>query len=262
VESDLSLSRDQLHAEVGWWLGYGRGSVIYTNSTWTTDQFDDIEACTKSGLRQFYVPPPVQGVVHRWSFLQPTMKLTVGQGSILTPLPPDFGGLEGEVSILSDGGVYCPLRVTAGIRQMAAESPDRTGSPLYVEIEPSRVVGPGMGQRQMLRVWPTPDASYVFQFRYYVLPGYLTDEAPYALGGAAHAETVRAAVLKAAEEFMDDDSRTWAKAFQERLAASIIMDRANKPQHLGYNADRSDGMDNGRYWRGWGRVTLNGTSMG
>lgn len=250
------MTRDQLHAEVGWWLGYGRGA-LNDETDWTDPQFRDITACTKSGLRQFYFPPPTGGVVHRWSFMQPTMKLTVAAGASLTPLPPDFGGLEGDIQILTDGTVYRPLPVSTRLRGYQAEAPSRTGSPMLVEIEPAPSGTAGMHQRQLLRVWPVPDAAYTFQFRYYVLPGYLTEDAPYALGGAAHAETVRAAVLKAAEEFLDDDSRTWAKAFQERLAASIIIDRANKPQHLGYNADRSDGPD-GLHWRGWSPVTLNG----
>jgi hypothetical protein len=57
----LEVTIDDIEAEVARALGYGRST---TN--------EDITACVKRGLRQFYTPEPLQGerVGHRWSFMR------------------------------------------------------------------------------------------------------------------------------------------------------------------------------------------------
>jgi hypothetical protein len=57
----LEVTIDDIRDEVGRALGYGRNSSE-----------DDVIACVKRGMRQFYTPEPLQGerVGHRWSFLR------------------------------------------------------------------------------------------------------------------------------------------------------------------------------------------------
>ena len=89
-------------------------------------------------------------------------------------------------------------------------------------------------------IFPTADQAYTLEFSYYLLAEALDGSRPYAYGGMAHAETIRAACLMAAEETLDDAQGLWAAKFRERLAASIMLDRRLKPQHGGYNGDHSE----------------------
>jgi hypothetical protein len=102
-------------------------------------------------------------------------------------------------------------------------------------------------------VWPFADEDYTVEFTYYLIPDALSGAAPYAYGGAAHAETILASCKAAAERDLDDiTDGPQMRNFRERLAASVAHDRRFKPQHLGYNADRSDrrGWRDGRR-HGW-----------
>lgn len=74
AESTLTLGYDDLAAEVGYFLGFGR-----TSGNWTADQLAQVDAVVQAGYRQFVVPPPVGGIAHRWSFLRPTMSLVTWQ---------------------------------------------------------------------------------------------------------------------------------------------------------------------------------------
>lgn len=68
AESTLAVDYDELRERIGPVLGYGR-------SGWTSDEASEIDDCLRSGLRQFYAPPPLSGqeIAHQWSFLKPTV---------------------------------------------------------------------------------------------------------------------------------------------------------------------------------------------
>jgi hypothetical protein len=66
AESTLSVTYHELLRELGRFLGWGRNP-----GRWKEDDKSDAEDCIKSGLRQFYIPLPVDGKSHRWSFLDP-----------------------------------------------------------------------------------------------------------------------------------------------------------------------------------------------
>lgn len=245
MESTLSLKLSDLEAEVGMFLGYGRGAN-FSETAWSTSQQAVITSCVKSGLRQFYFPPLLEGQsqAYDWSFLRPSMLLTLDEGASSIDLPDDFGGIEGQLTLSDENSrSFWPIAVYGGprVRQALANYPDTTGCPVMAGLEAVRGTSPTAGQRQTLLFYPTADQAYSVRLNYYVLPDFLTGDMPYALGGMAHAETVLESCLAIAEQRVDDASTVHTMKFKERLAASISLDRRSKPQVIGYNADRSDG---------------------
>jgi hypothetical protein len=258
-ESTLALAKADIDSEVGAYLGYGRGSDG-GDTAWSTAQRANIDLCVKGGLRSFYfnaaVPELGVPAAYNWSFLKPTYSLAVASGGTELDLPADFGGLDGSYFTLLDSGrpvCRIPLVPEGVVRLNYAAEPDRTGPPLAAAVVPVKGTQAGRGQRFRLSLWPAADAAYTLQFTYYLLPDALRGDAPYAYGGAQHAETILAACKAAAERDLDDlADGPQQKYFRERLAASVMLDRRGKPQYLGYNADRSDGREWGEdRRRGW-----------
>ncbi len=234
-ESTLSLLKADYESKVGIFLGWGA-------TAWKTDpeKADRIKDAVNSGYRRFIFPDQP----FNWSFLKPFATLTLVDGDSTIRMPDDFGGIEGRIAV-SDGasGIFRPLEIRnpAMIEQMFSEMPDSTGRPLYASLRPLKGTTHTRGQRQELFVFPTADADYSFTFQYYLLPDCLTDEYPYAYGGAEHAETILESCLAIAEERIDDIfGGPHAMAFDKRLRASMAMDRRKKPQNLGTNRDLSD----------------------
>jgi hypothetical protein len=264
-ESSLNTAYYELQADVGFYLGFGRGTR-YDETDWTEDQSGRIDSCLKSGLRQFYWPAPVEGHADAWSwsFLRPLASLSLASGSQDMALPDDFGGLEGRITYTSSSaGQTWPIDVVnpGTIRQLYAGTPSMTGRPLSAAIETNKGTGTTSSNRCKLLVFPQAGAAYTLQFTYYVNPEFLTGAFPYAYGGAQHAETLKASCLAAAELYQDDMKGPQWDRFQERMQASIAMDRRLKPQLVGYNADRSDWIwDQQRpNQHGYSPITVGGT---
>jgi hypothetical protein len=71
AEPTLSLTRDQLNAEVGFFLGEGADPA-----GWSAGVLATIGRIVSSGLRNFYVPQPLPGDTrHEWSFLRPQVEM-------------------------------------------------------------------------------------------------------------------------------------------------------------------------------------------
>ncbi len=102
------------------------------------------------------------------------------------------------------------------------------------------------GQRYELYVYPEADADYELRGAYNVAPDAITADRPYPYGGAAHAGTIMAAMIAAAERSLGDKMETHNAHFQRQLLASIAKDRSLKPQTLGRNIDRSDDIGSDR----------------
>lgn len=248
-EPTLSLGYYDLLAEVGSFLGWGRGAQ-FGESAWSSTQQSQLESCVRSGLRQFYYPPPhdPSGSPYDWSFLHPLATLTLPQAKTTLPLPDDFGGAEGRVTVTTadgNGTAWWPLDLVglATIVQSQAAMPTTTGRPCQCVVEPTKGTAGLQGQRFQLRVWPTPDQEYRLQFQYYVNPDALTAALPYVYGGSQHSETVLQSCLAVAEQRLDDARGIHQARWPERLLASIGLDRKLKPQKLGYNRDLSDLRD-------------------
>lgn len=262
MEPTLSLKVSDLQAEVGLFLGWGKGAD-FGDPAWTSRQEAVIVSVVKSGLRQFYFPEPLDGgASYDWSFLKPVATLALASGATVMPLPDDYGGFEGQITLAADAGQsYWPIELIpiGTIYAQQSRLPSTSGRPLYACEEPLRGAAALQGQRFQLRFWPTADADYSVRFQYYLSPDALTGATPYAYGGSQHAETILESCLAIAEQRVDDAADVHTKKWQMRLAASVSIDRRNKPQKLGYNGDNSDGWwySNRRLW-GLDPVTVNG----
>lgn len=263
MESTLSLTLDDIEAEVGHFLGYGRGAN-FEETAWTPQQQRDIDSVIKSGLRQFYFPPPIDGAPagYDWSFLKPVASLTFASGDSTIPLPADFGGIEGQITMSAAASqISWPIDVVSDgfVRQKYAELPTSTGRPLVAAVQPLKETKPGRGQRFQLYLWPLADQAYTLRVAYYLTPDALTSHHPFPLGGMAHAETILQSCLSIAEQKLDDAMMVHTAKFKERLIASVNLDRRLKPQKLGYNRDRSDDRYSDPSDRHWlNTITYNG----
>lgn len=242
-EPTLAIAKSELESEIGYFLGYGR-----TSSQWNDAQQATINSALKSGLRQFYFTPAIENhdAGYDWSFLRPIVSLTLASAANTIALPDDFGGFEGRLTIHSTSSEsFTPFDLVGvgAVLEAEAESPDQTGRPMMACVEPIKGTTALRGQRMQLHVFPTADQAYPIKFQYYLIDGALTDERPYPYGGAAHAETILAACLAAAEWLQDGMAGVQAMKFRERLAASINHDRKSKPQLFGIMRDDSDGQE-------------------
>ena len=252
---------------MGLFLGHGRGAE-FGDRAWSSQEEATIESCVRSGLRQFYFPPAVDGgSSYDWSFLKPTAALTFPEGQNILALPDDFGGLEGRITLSTTNSQLSwpiPFVGEGKVREMFSAFPDATGRPEWASLQPLKGTAAQRGQRWQLYIYPTADQDYTLEFTYYVLPDCLSGSYPHTYGGMPHAETILESCLAIAEQRVDDSSAVHSMKFQERLQASVSHDRRLKPQLLGYNGDRSDG----RRWLGrrdlhWqSSVTFNGVTPG
>ena len=259
TESTLSLARTELQQEIGHFLGYTRAS-----EKWSSGELADINAALGKGLRQFYFPPILQGenLAHEWSFLRPVDTLTTENGVKDYDMPADFGGIDGPMTFAATTG-YPPVAVVGEgqIRQLRQRT-SISDRPQLVAIRPKESTG-SAGQRFEALFYPTPNAAFTLAYRKIILANALTSDAPYPLGGMAHAETLLASCLAAAESQSVDGQTTKWQFFIQRLTASISHDRkANSQEYFGYCGDNSDyNHDVGTVRRGDCRVTYDGEPL-
>ena len=241
AEPTLSLKKTDYEEETGIFLGYGRGP-------WVTAKEALIQSYVKSGLRKFYFPALPGGETYEWSFLRPSVTLGLASAASTIQLPDDYGGIEGHITVVDSDRVLLdvPIMGVGQVQQRLADASDNTGPPLMAAVRPKKGPSHDRGQRFELVLYPVADQAYSLQVRYYITPNALTGDRPYVYGGPEHHETILEACLASAEQRGDDAIGTHSMLFQERLAASIRMDRRHKPQTLGYNGDRSDGAGAGR----------------
>lgn len=251
AESTLSLGNLDFQQEIGFFLGFGRGTAV-GDPAWTTEQQLVITNMCRSGYRQFLNPPVLEGhsVAYDWSFSKPVATLALASAAQTIVLPDDFGGFEGQVTVLTTGSTSQPWTIEWRnedvLRRMYAGNPSVSGPPLYAAEQPIKGTSAAAGQRFQMFVYPAADQAYNLQVQYYVNPDALSSAYPYAYGGMQHTETLLASCLAAAELYLDDARGPRWQYFLERLAASIGADRRNKPLKLGPNLDRSDNVRWGR----------------
>jgi len=237
AESTLSITRTDLRKAVGWFAGYGSDPTGWSDDP---QKALTVEEIIKTGERSFYAP----AADHQWSFLRPmltTIVTAAGVGDY--DLPDLFAGFVDQLYFSSlDNGLICHLRET-GIgdildrRQQAANNTN--GQPQLFAWHPLPQTGE-TPQRYSLSFWPTPDGVYHPRGQYVVNPYHVTADNPYPMGGQPHAETLREAVLAAAERELNDEVGMHNAEFEKRLQASITHDRrVSTPKFFGYNGDRS-----------------------
>ena len=257
AESTLNADFKDLQGDVGLFLGFGRGADNGDNA-WDTYQQASIDRCVKGGLRKFY------HCGYPWSFLKPVATVTILQGNNTVPLPDDYGGFEGQITITADTSVvWEPLRLVGigMVDEITSRMPTTTGRPAMAAQEPIKGTQPTRGQRFQLKVWPLADQDYVLRFQYYLCPDYLTGALPYAYGGPEHAETLLEACLSVAEKLLDDTAGVHDREFAKLLEISKMLDARKKPQLAGYNRDWSDVRHREPRYpapHGWSPVTVDG----
>lgn len=273
-QSQLTLSNDDLRAEIGSFLGYGRGSV-FNEVAWSVPQTNDITSVLKSCLGFVYRPVPLRpgGAIHNWSFLRPFATLTIPADSYSAPLPEDFGGFEGPILVQGDSpNRYLPIEVTniGLLEHQIAAYQVTTGPPRMAAERVLKETTPQRSNLSELVVWPMTDQEYTVRVDYYYQPDILSGTSRFPPGGSTHSELFKAAALAAAEIFKDNERGPMWAHFMERLAASIGEDRKRKGQRFSYNGDwsESDSIGGSRgardYQRryGWGRpLLLNGVEV-
>lgn len=236
-ESTISLTFDDLLQVVGRYLGYGASS-----STYSTAQKTRIGEIINSGYRRFITPPVLDGetTIHEWSFLTITTTIATVDGDGETDLPDDFGGLIGDFT-WGTGYMRAPITVVADAKMRDLRTGNtQSGYPLYVAIRNKTFDQTAAGQRFELAWWPEPDDAYTLGYTYSALYRKLDSTYLYPLGGAYHAETIRAACLSVAEEEDNDVIGAKNAIWKERLRASIASDRQRMtPDYLGYNGNVS-----------------------
>lgn len=233
----------ELKARVGSFLGWGRGAD-YGDRAWSDQEQFEIDGIVGSGLRKFYrpVPLPNESSSYEWSFLKPVASLTLASGASTVALPDDYGGVEGQIAVSTSGSTaWLPVDFgpIGDVYNAEAQYPTTTGRPLMACVEPIKGTTAKKGQHSQLRIWPIADQAYTLRFPYYVNGNVLTTANPYPLGGAQHAETVLESCLAVAEKRLDNNATVHTMEFMQQLAASISVDRQQKPQVYGYNGDMS-----------------------
>ncbi len=265
-DSTLGMQWQELQARIGSFLGWNRGA-LYGDVAWTNKQQFELDGITQSGLRQFYFACQESGAPIDWSFLRPTGTFTLGSGQSIIVMPDDFGGTEGQCTLLTSGTTAQPWKIEwrneGELRSRYSIYPTMTGPPQYVSQVPIKGGEPTKGQRFELLFFPLADQAYQIQVPYYVNPDIISATFPYPYGGAQHAETILESCLAIAEQRLDDQSTVHAQKYAERLMASLAIDRRNKPAKLGRNLDRSDWSEE-RWNPHWYQppATYNGNTFG
>lgn len=239
-ESSLSVSLVDLKKEVGF---YYLGEDTYSNLS--AAEQGRVDRIIESGVRRFYVPPPLPGErkAHQWSFLQPITTLATVASTSSYNLPDDFGGMaSGGMMYAAADARWHPIREVSmsELKKFQMRSHGTvTIWPVAYAIEASTTDGSD-GQRFKVHLWPTPDKAYTLTYQYNVIQDALTDANPFPYGGMHHSETILAACLSVAEERMENARGVQYQNFIERLQSSVAHDREFKvPDTIGTDNDHS-----------------------
>lgn len=164
-------------------------------------------------------------------------------------LPDDCGGVSGRVTFDSGEGYWQPIPMASEtqLRSMLQAS-TTTGRPEMCAIRPLAISDSGAaGQRFDLMVWPIPDTNYPLWFKQLPLVDALSSSSTYPLGGMAHADTLRASCLAAAEMGKLRQRGPKWQEFMDRLSSSVQHDKQSMtPETLG--VVRNPAMDTEKSW--------------
>lgn len=148
-------------------------------------------------------------------------------------LADSFGGLDGDIFFASSDNAWRSMKMIDFSRILFLRQNEHTVitnlyTPEYGCIMPINSTSTSEGQRWKLMVWPEMPAgeSRTCTFRFHALQDAISLLRPYALGGAAHFETLLESCLAVAEERHNDMQGVHKQAFLERLEASVHHDRA------------------------------------
>lgn len=235
-ESTLTLTRTILLRMLGIRNGWNPDP-----SQWVANDTTIGNDTVDTGLRNFYG-------AHDWSFLRPTHRMSMAEGTLDYPLPDDYAGLVGDIVYGSDNIGWRPVTQTS-INEIHRWQQGQTsaGWPTRYAIEPLPMTGESVGQRWSISFDKAPSDSHEARFQYYSNPYSLTSSKPYPLGGPLCAEALRESILATAELVMDEEPGIHSQNFPGVLQRAIDYDlRTRTPRNIGKNHDPS------QYGAGWG----------
>lgn len=205
---------------VGGYLGFG-----YNEDNWTYDQDRLANMLTQNGIRWFYNPPVGKDdMVYEWSFLKPTATLSLSAADYDYDLPADFGTIADDVTLARDDREQ-RIEIISEVRIRAKRaSADASGPPKYAAVRPKAIDYTAEQSFEMI-FYPTPDASWTATYVYNVSPADANSTNLYPLGTKTHGETILAACLANAEVHKHGQRGAQFDNFQDRLAASVSIDR-------------------------------------
>jgi hypothetical protein len=163
-------------------------------------------------------------------------------------LPEDFGGLEGDM-IYPEGSNRPNVRIIGEgrIRSLRVSTSSRQ-DPQFAAIRPMKQTTTTTGQRFEIMFFPIPQVTRTLSYKMLVLPELLvTTTITHPYGGARHSDTILASCLAVVESQEDEKRGVKWQEFQDRLAASIQIDKKMiSAEYFGYNRDESDSSHGNR----------------
>lgn len=207
-------------------IGYTR-----TSANWSTEEAARINDNLRDGLRRFYRE-------REWTFLKPWRSLATEADVATYQLPPEIGYIEGN--LFWDQNHPYPEVTKIDPEDVERRRGAVAGSsiPRFYAIRPLSSDGL-ISQRNEIIFSPTPSDVWTLTYKGRILPDAMTTDRQFALGGAAHSQTILEACLAAMELGEDDTVSIHEAAYSRLLAQSIDFDvRAFMPRTLGYNGNR------------------------
>ncbi len=153
-------------------------------------------------------------------------------------LPSDYESAEGPILYHPERSAYTAERLDdVGFHRVRAWYQKYS---VGVDIEPRmyciypKTFDATVGQRYYLELAPPSDAAHRLTLVYRSFGSQLDDTNKYPLGGAAHSETILAAILAECERRIFGASGEQEARYQESLAKSIVRDlKATNAEYLG-----------------------------
>ena len=232
----LAVDYTQLVAAVADFLGYDPANL-------TEDQTAKVNGYIRSGLRQFYYPPKMEGIDENfeWSFLRMdgSVQTAANVGSYL--MADGFGRVAGTLYFGGDDIQKRPIPIASVADVLNAQRRGERGIPRLAAVRFADSTYGEHGQRMELLLAPVPDREYVLTFDCEADTGMLdATSRPYPLGGARFSELVVESCLAIAEQRANDETGQHTEKFKELLISNIARDRKSSATVFGQMGDRPD----------------------
>tara|TARA_R100001129_G_scaffold185658_1_gene174567 strand:+ start:700 stop:1404 length:705 start_codon:yes stop_codon:yes gene_type:complete len=194
ASASLKITYDELRREIGRFLGYSR-----TPGDWDSTETSDVSDVIRGGLRSFYFPSDIS---HRWTFLCPTVTLSISAGTRAYNLPADFIQMASPVTFSLNDKKGILSQVEPEELRAAESSASLSDTPRYFAIQARAQAS----DAYEILMYPTPDAALTIKYSYEQLPADLSSSNQYHLGSAAHSELLLASCLMIADKMINKES--------------------------------------------------------
>lgn len=186
-----------------------------------TTSLNDLDDLINNGYRQFLSEMIGENPPRPWSFLCPTTNLAINTNTQSYTLAPGTEFKTSEWVYVVSTTPYNLSQIPNG--QLQAIKTSTVGKPRYFSIRPKATEG-AVSQEYEVEFNCPPDASYSVSYTYLLQPNRLTPVNSKPVGAFGHSETIRAAVLSKVESFLDCTDPIAAKAYQELVTQSKMLD--------------------------------------